>query len=159
VLREASVEQLGACRREHDVARLQIAMDYPPGVRGLDGIGDFYAMAEDLRKWQWAARETCGQRLALEQFEHQIISIVLATDVVQAADVRVVQRGDRFGLAGEPCPELGIVRQLRCENLQRYRSVQTCVAGSIHLAHAPTANQGQDFIWPEARSRLQGHVG
>jgi hypothetical protein len=73
---------------------------------------------------------------------------------VQAADVGVVQRGDRFGLAGESCLELGVAGQLRGENLEGYPASQSRVSGAIHLTHSPCANEGQDFVRAKARARL-----
>ena len=84
VLREAEIEQLRAGRGEHHVPRLQIAMDDAEPVRGLERIRDFNAEPEDLAQWQRAACQTGGQRLPVEQFEHQILDVVLAADVVQA---------------------------------------------------------------------------
>jgi hypothetical protein len=66
----------------------------------------------------------------------------------------MVQRGDRFSLARESCPELGVARQLRRENLHRYGAIQARVARPIHLAHPPSTDVGQDFVWAEARARL-----
>ena len=58
-----------------------------------------------------------------------------------AADVRVIERGDRFGLACEARAELGVGRQLRREDLHGDAAVQARVAGPIHLAHAPCAEE------------------
>jgi hypothetical protein len=78
---------------------------------------------EDLTKWQRAARQTGGQRLTLEQFEHEILDVLLATDVVQAADVRVVDGRDGIRLTGEARAKLGIARELRCEHLDGHTAV------------------------------------
>ena len=133
-------------------------MDDALPVCRLERVRDFDAEAEDLGERQRAARETCRQRLALEQFEHQIVDVVLAADVVQAADVRVVERGDGFGLAGEARAELGVGRQLRRENLHRDRAVQARVARPIHLAHAPGADERNHFIRAEPCAGLERHV-
>ena len=37
------------------------------------------------------------------------------------------------------------------------RAVETRVAGAIHLAHASGAEQPEDLVWSEARSRSQRH--
>ena len=158
VLREAEIEQLGPGRGEHHVPRLQIAMDDAEPVRGLERVRDFNAEAEDLAQRQRAACQTGGQRLTLEQFEHQILDVVLAADVVQAADVRVVERGDGFGLTGEARAELGIRRQFRREDLQRHAAVQARIAGPIHLAHATRAKQGEHFVGAEPLPGLQRHA-
>ena len=57
-------------------------------------------------------REALGERLALEQLHHQVVGVALAADVVERADVRVVERRDRAGLALEARAHLG--RAARC---------------------------------------------
>ena len=60
------------------------------------------AMARGFVKGQGTAREAIGQRLAVEQLHHEVVHAVLMPDVVDGADVRVVQRGDGARLALEP---------------------------------------------------------
>jgi hypothetical protein len=158
VLRQAEIEELGPRRREHHVARLKVAVNDPLAVRCFERVRDFDAIAQDLGERKRTARKTCSQRLTLQQLEHQIVDVMLAPDVVQAADVGVAERGDSLGLAGEPCSELRVLRQLRREHLNGYRAIQARVAGPIHLAHPPSPDEGQDFVRAKARTRLQGHV-
>ena len=70
---------------------------------------------------------------------HQIVDAVLAADVVQGADVRVVQRSRSPGLALEPCAELGVAGQCPAQDLHRDAAIQARVARPIHLAHATRA--------------------
>jgi hypothetical protein len=65
------------------------------------GVRDLDAKAEDLCERQRPAFDTGRQRLAFEQFEYEILGVLLSADVVQAADVRVIEGRDRFGLALE----------------------------------------------------------
>jgi hypothetical protein len=84
----------------------------PLTVRSLKGVRDFLSETEYLRERQRSSFQTGRERLALEQFEHQIIDVVLAPEVAKAADVCVVQRGDGFGLTRESRAELGVSREL-----------------------------------------------
>ena len=72
-------------------AGLQIPVDDAVSVGRLKGVGDFDPEAEDLRERQRPTFDTCRQRLALEQFEDEVLGVVLSADVVQAADVRVIE--------------------------------------------------------------------
>jgi hypothetical protein len=72
--------------------------------------------------------------------------------VVQLADVRMVQRGHRAGLAREPFGEFG----LRC--LDRNNSVQAGVAGPVDLAHSTGADRRKDFVGAEFVSGREPHV-
>ena len=51
-----------------------------------------------------------GQRLPFEVLHDEEVDLVLAPDVVQRADVRVRERGNRPGFAGEPGAHLLIER-------------------------------------------------
>ena len=158
VLREAEIEQLGARRREHDVPGLQIPMDDALPVCRLKGVRDLDAEAEYLCERQRSTFETCRQRLTFEQFEHEVLGVVLAADVVQAADVRVIERGDRLGLALEAGAELRVGRQLRREHLHRDLAVKARITGLIHLAHASGPDQRENLVGAKPCTGLQGHV-
>jgi hypothetical protein len=63
--------------------------------------------------------------------------------------MRVGQRGDRARLALKPL-ECGIVPLHGLRNhLDRDLTLEPCVAGAIHLAHASDADEGEDLIGAE----------
>ena len=57
----------------------------------LKTVRDLDPEAEHLCEWQRAPFETCRQRLAFEQFQYEVLGVVLSTDVVEPADVRVIE--------------------------------------------------------------------
>ncbi len=61
----------------------------------------------------------------------------MLADVVQRADVRVVQRGDGLRFTLEPGQVGRVGREGRRQHLERDDAIETGVAGAIHLAHAP----------------------
>ena len=77
----------------------EIPVDDAVSVCRLKGVRDLDAEAEYLCERQRPAFDTCRQRLTFEQFEHEVLGVVLSADVVQAADVRVIEGRDRLGLA------------------------------------------------------------
>ena len=157
LLREAEIEQLRACRGEHHVSRLQVAMDDTLSMCDLKGIRHLDAETEDLVKRQRAPLQTGRQRLALEQFEHQILGVVLAADVVQPADVRVIERGDRFGFLCKPGAEPGVTGQLRRENLDGDAAVQARVARRYTSPMPPAPSSVSISKWPSRSTRAQCH--
>ena len=68
---------------EHHVSRLQVPMDDALPVGRLERVRDLNAEAEYLAERQRTPLETRRQRLPFEQFEHEIVGVVLAADVVQ----------------------------------------------------------------------------
>ena len=71
----------------------------------------------------------------------------LAADVMERADVRMVQLGDGAGFALEAFAEVGPVGEMRRKNLDGNEAVEPCVAGFIHLTHTPSPYGLDDFIW------------
>ena len=64
-------------------------------------VGDLPCARQRLAKRQRASHQPVCQRLALEPFHHEVRDAVLVADVVQGADVGVIQRGDGARLALE----------------------------------------------------------
>jgi hypothetical protein len=69
-------------------------------------------------------------------------------------DVRVVERGGGSSLELEAAARLGIGHAIG-ENLDRHRAIEPGIQRAIHLAHAADAEQRSDFIWAEARARIE----
>ncbi len=134
-LGEAEVEQLDAALGQHDVAGLQVPVHDPLPMRLIQRVGDLHAVAQRLLEGQRPLGEAVGQRLALDQLHHEVIHAVLVADVVQRADMRVGQGGDRLGLALEAELQLRVLRQVRGQHFDRDRPVEPRVPGLVNLPH------------------------
>ena len=99
-------------------------MDDARPVRALQRVGDLRAAGEQLGDGQRPALEAPGQGLALQVLHDEVDQVVLGSDVVEGADVGVVQRGDRAGLPLEARARLGGPGQLRGEELDGDHAVQ-----------------------------------
>ena len=82
------------------------------------------------------------ERRPLHQFHHQVVG----TDVVERADIGMIQRRDGARLALEPLGEL------LARNLDRDRPAQPRVVRLVDLAHAAGANQRGYFVGTETLS-------
>jgi hypothetical protein len=154
--RQAEVEQLHAALRDHDVARLQIAMDDALPVRAVERRGDVDGDAQRALERQRAARDQAGQRLALEQLHDQIRRRPFAADVVERADVRMIQRRDRARLALEARAQVLALGDALRQDFDRYLPVEARVARAVDLAHAAGAEARQHFVWSQSGPRLHG---
>jgi hypothetical protein len=134
-------------------------MDDTVPVGGLECVGDLGAESQHLVQGQGAARQSRRQRLTFQQLEYEVVGLVLAADIVQAADMRVIQGRDRSGLPGEAPAELGIVRQIRREDLDRHATIESGVTGFVHLAHASRADEGDDLVGSETDTGPKRHAG
>ena len=140
-LRQPEVEQLGAARRQHDVARLEIAMGDALAVGLVERVGDLDGVRQRAVERQRALLEAIGERLAFQILQYQISGPILMAHVVQRADVWMIQRGDGMGLAVKAFAELWVTRELRRQDLDRDRAVEARIAGFVDLAHPATAKR------------------
>ena len=103
--------------------------------------------------------ETIGERLALDELEHETAHVALARDAIDLSDVRMIERREHLRLASQAREALGIGRDRCGQNFYRDVAAQLEVARAIDLAHAALAEQREQLIGSESRSALQRHLG
>lgn len=81
---------------------------------------------------------------------------VSLADVVEGADVAVVQRRDGLRFALKALPRLWIRRQPACQHFDRDDAIEARVASAIHLSHSASADGVEDFVRTEAGALRQG---
>jgi len=89
VLLETKVENLYPARRQHDIARLEIAMDDAGTMCGVEGFGDLDTVQNRLLRRQPSAFQPVREGLAFQKLHHQELDPVLVADVEQRTDVRM----------------------------------------------------------------------
>ena len=158
---QAEIEQLDAemagLGGQHHVGRLQISMGDAGAMGPVERIGDLLRHHQCGRDGQWTPGDPCRQRFAVDQLHHQEGGLALLPDVVERADVRVVQRGNRPGLALKARTRGGVRHHALRQDLDRHVAIETKVAGTVHLAHAAGADRGAQFVGAEPRAVGQSH--
>jgi hypothetical protein len=81
---------------------------------------------------------------------HQKVDALVAADVVEGADVGMIQRRDGPRLALEPITRSPVVGHTCRQHFDRDGTIEPRVAREIHLAHATGSNASGDFVWPNA---------
>ena len=96
------------------------------------------------------------QRLAFQQLHGNEGAPVVFINVVDGADVRVIQRrgGPRFAL--EPLEGLTVLGKVLRQELERYQAAELGVLGLVDDAHASPAQLLENAI---VGDRLAGHKG
>ena len=156
-LRQSEIEQLRPRPGQHDVARLQVAMNNSCPMRFVERIADLHGILERLRDRQAVLFQPRVERLTLEVLHHQEVGPVLMADVVHRADVRMAQGGDGSRFAIKPVPELLVGGQLCRENLDRHRAIETCVASLVDFAHPAGTERRENLIRSEGRADHKRH--
>ncbi len=120
-------------------------------VRLLKRLADLHANFERLLEGHPPFAQLRFQGLALQILHDQIGGSILASHVVQDANVRMIQRRDGTSFPLEALFGFWIFREMRRENFDRNRAIQTSVARAIHFAHAASSQRRLDFVWTEFR--------
>ena len=93
-------------------------------VRGRERVGDVDCVLQDVPQRQRAVHQPGGERLALDVLEHEIVDAILLPDVVQEADVGMVEGRDDPRFALEPHHEFRAAGDVRREDLEGDRAVK-----------------------------------
>ena len=86
------------------------------------------------------------KRRALQPFHRHEMAAGVLSDIVNRANVRMIEGRGGAGLALEPFDRARILRQLLGEELQRDSTPQPRVFGQVDNAHAALAQLIQDAI-------------
>ena len=140
MFRESEIKQLynTSCRDE-DVRRLQIAMNDSFGVRGFQRCRDLSRYAQGLSRGKSVRLFTGNNRSAVNALHNNVVG----TDIVNLADVGVIQRRDGFGFT------LKSLAELRAGNFDRDEAIQPRVLSAVHFSHAARADGREDFVRAE----------
>src|SRR5271155_3664036 len=113
-------------------------MDYPQCVRSVERVGDFDSEAQHLVNRHGSVLDVMLQRLAFKKFHGDEVVAILLANVVDSADVRVIERGRGLGLPLEPLEGSGLICPLPRKEFQGDDAVQPRVLCLVHDTH-PTA--------------------
>ena len=137
--RQAEVEQLHAVRREEHVRRLEVAVDdaarVQRGQRGQHAEADRHRLGDAQRP----APQALGERLALEQLHGDEQLAAVLADLVDLADVRMVDAGRGAGLAPEALARGLVAAPSDDIVLSATRALQPLVARRVDDAHPALA--------------------
>jgi hypothetical protein len=118
-LGEAEIENFGLTfRRDEDICRLDVAMDDAFGVGGVESTGDLHAEIEDGFDVEGLFRDQMLEGVALEKFHGDECAIFTLVDVVDGANVGVVESGGGASLATETFERLRIVSDVVGQEFQ-----------------------------------------
>ena len=133
-------------------------MDDALAMRPVERVGDLGGDLQRLVERKRSLHEPRGQRLALEMRHDQVVRAIDVADVVDAADVRMIERGNRPRLAFETCTQIGIAGDFSWQDLDGDCAIEARVAGFVDLAHAARAERAEDFVRTESGAGGKCHA-
>ena len=145
---QAEIEELDRpISRDQNVGGLQVAVQDAAIVSRFQRARDLDRLADCF--WR---RDRTAQWLAVDVLEHEIAW----ADVVQLADVRMVQGRDRPRFMFESAQAIRVMGHWRGENFDGDVAIEARIAGSVDLAHPARAKERDDFVRAEPRAGSQG---
>ena len=115
-------------------------------VRGRKPVGDLRPDLERFVGLERPTLEASPERLAVQELHHEVVGVPFAADVVEGADVRVVERRDRARFSLEPLAHLGVVGKMRREDFHRDVAPEARVLGAVDLAHPARAERAENLV-------------
>src|SRR5208283_283325 len=156
-LRQAEIQNLGvASGGDENVGGLDVAMDNALGMRGIEGVGDFGGEGEDYLGIHGAAADAVLEGGAFQKFHGDVGLLAALADVVDGADVGVIQRRSGAGLAAKAFESLGIAGDGVGQEFERDKTAEFAVLGLVNDAHATAAELFDDLV---AGDSLADHCG
>ena len=127
-------------------------MDDAVIVRHVQRIGDLPGVLQCIVHTKRAHRDAIVECLALDVLHHQEVRAVLVADIVQGADVRMVQTGNGLGFTTEAGQPLRITREMFRKDLDGDGPSETSVGSLVDFTHPAHTDEADDLIWTQARA-------
>ena len=121
-------------------------MDDVLGMGGVEGVGDLRGERNELVELNGAAVDAMLEGLALEQLHGDEGATVVLVNIVNGADVRVIQSRGGAGFALKTLERLSVGSESVGEEFERDAAAEAGVLGFVDDAHAATAEFAEDAI-------------
>ena len=154
-LRQSEIHDLDlSARSDEDVGRLDVAVHHALGMRRIQRIRRLDRQIQQFVQLERCAVDPFLDSLAFQMFHHQEWPALVTVDVVEGADVRMIQGGDRACLALKAFHCRPVCGHGLRKELHRYRAPQARILSLINDAHAAATQHRED---PVVRNRLTDH--
>jgi hypothetical protein len=116
------------------------------GVSGVEGVGDFYGEGDKNFEVERASGDTVLEGDALEVFHGDEGPSFKLTDVMDGADMWVVQCGCGLGFTLEAAQGLRVFSDVVRKEFEGNETVQACVLGLVDYSHPAAAQLLDDAV-------------
>jgi hypothetical protein len=102
----------------------------------VEGVGDLPPVLEGELVRERALRELLSERLSFDKLHDQKVRSVLTSDVLERADVRVIQLGYGARLPLKALASVLLRSEFGGKDLDGDETLEPGVPGLVHLSHA-----------------------
>jgi len=142
-----------------DICRLDIAVNDSFGVRGIKAAGDLNANFQKLRDFDGLRRDAMLESLTLEEFHGDKGAAFEFADIVNGANVGMIQRRGRARFAAKSLDGLNVLRNVVRKELEGNTAAKAGVLGFVDHAHAAATEFFKDAVMrdsaPDNRDRIR----
>ncbi len=115
-------------------------------VRVAQGVDDLNGARQDLVQLDRCPAQPRVERFALDILHRDVLAAVGFADLVDGADVRVIERGGRARLLQQAPTRVGIGLRLRRQEFQGDAAAELQVIGEKHLGHPAGPELGANDV-------------
>src|SRR4029077_7747851 len=152
---QAKIQDLGmTALGRKNICRLNIAMHDPLRVRRIERIGNLDAERKQRLQLHRTVADAMFQRHAIEVLHDDERLAVLVTDVVDGADIRMVECRCSSRFTAESLERLPVLRHILRKEFQCDEAVKASVLGLVYDSHASAAELFDDAVM---RDNLTSH--
>ncbi len=116
------------------------------GVRGIETIRDLNADLEQLGDFDGSPGDAMLQRLPLEQLHGDERPALEFADVINRANIRMIQSRSSPRLAAESLDGLRVLRNIVRKEFQSYIAAEPRILGLVNHAHPAAAKLLDDVV-------------
>ena len=144
---QSEIQHLGLVPRgDKNICWLDIAVNDALGVSRFQRIGNLYSQVEKQIELESLFSNALLERLAFQQLHGDKMPPIDLCDLINSADVGMVQRRSRSGLTLKALQRRRIFFQLTRQEFQRDMAAQAEVFSLVNHTHATAAKLVQDAV-------------
>jgi hypothetical protein len=133
-------------------------MDDPARVSRRQRIGDANGDPQHLVEAHAVPRNELIHAFSTHILHHDEIVAVSRFDLMNRDDVRVIEGRGGVCFLDKPAAAVRVADAIGRQYLDSHLTIQSRIASPIYLAHPTCADEREDFVRPECRAGLEGHV-
>src|SRR5450755_4674332 len=121
---------------DSDIRRLDVAVNDPFGVSGVQSIGNFNGQPQQNIELDRFSRDAMLQRHPVEKLHGDKRSAMLVVNLIYRADIGMVQCGSGLRLALKAAEGLWVLGDIVGQEFERYKAVEFNILGLVDHTHA-----------------------
>jgi hypothetical protein len=156
---QTEVDQLGARGGHHDIGGLHVAVCHAETMRLGQRIHNLHGVPDDLLRREWPVFQALRQRPPRHKLHNDEVNSRSGSDIVDRADVRMIQAGEDARFPFQRVAGLGVERHVVGQRFEGDMASQPDVERTVHNAHPAPSDRSHQLVWTKAAPSRQEVAG